>query len=134
MSHYYKISRPICLNRRKSWELFAAGGKLSKGTDISDQAVSDRLSGCAAWLSTLLQAMLPRLPNKLVAQRGGRWLLIDGSTVPVAGARGTNYRIHLGWDWVTQKIVAMRVTDVQTAESLQLYELQAGDVVRADRG
>ncbi len=104
------------------------------GTDISDQAVSDRLSGCAAWLSEMLKAMLPQLPNKLVDERGGRWLLIDGSTVQVAGARGTSYRIHLGWDWVTQKIVEMRVTDVRTAESLQLYEIQSGDVVLADRG
>lgn len=82
----------------------------------------------------MLKAMLPRLPNKLAEEIGRRWLLIDGSTVQVAGARGTSYRIHLGWDWVTQKIVEMRVTDVQTGESLKLYELQAGDIVIADRG
>lgn len=76
-----------------------AGVLTALGTDISDQAVSDRLSGCAACLSAMLKEMLPLLPNKLADGIGGRWLLIDGSTVQVAGVRGTSYRVHLGWDW-----------------------------------
>ncbi len=104
------------------------------GTEISDQAVSDRLSGCGAWLSAMLKAMLPRVPLAAASALGRRWLLIDGSTVQAPGATGTSYRLHLGWDWLTQTMVEMRVTDVRTGESLQLYDLQAGDVVLADRG
>ena len=96
--------------------------------------MSDRLNGCAAWLSELLKQMLPGLPEPVAVAIGGRWLVIDGSTVQVAGARGTSYRIHLGWDWLRQTIVEMRITDVQTGESLTLYEIQTGDVVIADRG
>ena len=104
------------------------------GTEISDQAVSDRLSACAAWLSAMLQEMLPAVPVAAAAEVGRRWLLIDGSTVQAPGATGTSYRLHLGWDWLTQTMVEMRVTDVRTGESLQLYDIQAGDVVLADRG
>lgn len=111
-----------------------AGVLTALGTEISDQAVSDRLSGCVAWLSAMLKQMLPALPTSGVSAIGGRWLLIDGSTVQVAGARGTSYRIHLGWDWISHQIVEMRITDVQTGESLKLYEIRAGDVAIADRG
>lgn len=104
------------------------------GTEVSDQAVSDRLSACVVWLSEMLKEMLPDLPISSAAGIGRRWLLIDGSTVQVPGAKGTSYRLHLGWDWLTQTIVELRVTDVHTGESLQLYDLQAGDVVIADRG
>ena len=104
------------------------------GTQISDQAVSDRLSACAVWLSAMLQEMLPALPVAAATEVGQRWILIDGSTVQAPGAKGTSYRLHLGWDWLTQTMVEMRVTDVRTGESLQLYAIQAGDVVLADRG
>jgi hypothetical protein len=52
--------------------------------------------------------------------------------VQVPGAKGTSYRLHLSWDWV--KIVEITITDNKTGESLKLYQIQAGDVVMADRG
>ncbi len=104
------------------------------GTTVSDQAVSDRLSGCAVWLTHLLKEMLPKLPPAVLEQTGRRWILIDGSTVQVRGATTTSYRIHLAWDWETQTIVEWIITDVKTGESLQLYKVAEGDVVIADRG
>ena len=104
------------------------------GTTVSDQAVSDRLSGCALWLTHLLKEMLPKLPPGVFEQTGRRWILIDGSTVQVRGATTTSYRIHLAWDWETQTIVEWIITDVKTGESLQLYQVAEGDVVIADRG
>jgi len=64
----------------------------------------------------------------------GRWILIDGSTIEVAGAKGTSYRLHLAWDWVSQTIVEWIITDEKTGESLKLYEIQVADTVIADRG
>lgn len=104
------------------------------GSQISDQAVKDRLDGCAAWLSEVLKQMLPGVPTAIQAKIGRRWILIDGSTVQVPGASGTSYRIHLSWDWVAHRIVEIKITDAQTGESLKLYEIEAGDVVVADRG
>lgn len=104
------------------------------GTTISDQAIKERLDGCRVWLSVVLRKMLPGLPVEIAGEIGRRWLLIDGSTVQVPGAKGTSYRIHLSWDWVKQEIVEMNITDNKTGESLKLYEIQAGDIVTADRG
>lgn len=104
------------------------------GTTISDQAIKERLDGCQVWLSVVLRQMLPSLPAEMAGEIGKRWLLIDGSTVQVPGARGTSYRIHLSWDWVRQEIVEIQITDNKTGESLKLYEIEAGDIVTADRG
>lgn len=104
------------------------------GTKISDQAIKERLEGCRLWLSLVLQKMLPSLPDEIQERLGGRWLLIDGSTVQVPGARETSYRIHLSWDWIKQEIVEIQITDSATGESLRLYQIEASDVVVADRG
>ena len=104
------------------------------GSQISDQAVKERLDGCAVWLSEVLKQMLPSVPAEIQAKVGRRWILIDGSTVQVAGACGTSYRIHLSWDWLAHRIVEIKITDAKTGESLKLYEIEAGDVVVADRG
>lgn len=111
-----------------------AGILTLSGTTISDQAIKERLDGCRVWLSLVLRKMLPGLPLEIEGQIGRRWLLIDGSTVQVPGARGTSYRIHLSWDWVKQEIVEIQITDAKTGESLKLYEIVAGDIVTADRG
>lgn len=117
------------------FSLRATAGVLTlTGTKISDQAIKERLEGCRVWLSLVLQKMLPHLPIEMEAQIGKRWLLIDGSTVQVPGARGTSYRIHLSWDWVKQEIVEIQITDSRTGESLKLYQIEAQDVVTADRG
>ncbi|MCA1626299.1 MAG: IS4 family transposase [Acidobacteria bacterium] len=111
-----------------------AGTLTLLGTRLSDQAVSERLSGCAAWLNHLLKQMLPELPPAVAEQTVGRWLLIDGSTIQVAGARSTSYRLHLAWDWTRQTIVEWIITDEKTGESLKLYGIEAADTVIADRG
>lgn len=111
-----------------------AGTLALLGTRLSDQAVRERLSGCVGWLTHLLRGMLPELPELSAAKMSGRWILIDGSTIQVPGARGTSYRLHLAWDWVSQTIVEWIITDEKTGESLKLYEIQANDTVIADRG
>lgn len=104
------------------------------GTTISDQAIKERLEGCRGWLRLVLRQMLPSLPPQMETRVGFRWLLIDGSTVQVPGAKGTSYRIHLSWDWVSQEIIEIQITDNRTGESLKLYQIEAGDIVTADRG
>jgi hypothetical protein len=110
-----------------------AGALTLLGTTVSDQAVSDRLSGCALWLRYLLKEMLPKLPAA-AAQTGGRWIVIDGSSVQVPGACSTSYRIHLAWDWARQTILEWIITDVTTGESLTLYQIEEADLIIADRG
>lgn len=112
-----------------------AGTLALLGVRLSDQAISDRLSGCAQWLRYLLKRMLPELPSTVNGgDDGRRWLIIDGTTIQVFGAAGVSYRLHLAWDWISQTIVEWIVTDERTGESLTLYQLQSGDTVIADRG
>lgn len=101
------------------------------GSRLSDEAIRKRLSGCEAWLEAMLQEMLP-VPAKEIKAGLRRLILIDGTTIQAPGARTSDYRVHLGWDCIEQKLVHSLVTDKRTPESLKLYEWQPGDVVIAD--
>lgn len=101
------------------------------GRRISDEAVRGRLCGCEAWLGAILREMLA-LPEKDISRGIKRLILIDGTTIQAPGATTSDYRIHLGWDWIEQKVVHSLVTDNRTAESLKLFDWREGDVVIAD--
>jgi len=103
----------------------------SLGSRLSDEAIRKRLSGCEMWLEAMLREMLP-VQTREITTEPRRWILIDGTTIQAPGARTSDYRVHLGWDCIEQKLVHSLVTDNRTPESLKLYDLQAGDVVIAD--
>lgn len=133
-----QLLRVVMLYCGLDYSLRTTSGVLANlGTVISDQGVSDRLKGCVPWLRALLQLMLPKAPPEVAGQIGSvirRLLVIDGTSVQCPAAEKTDYRLHLAWDWVTQSIVQIEVTDYRTGESLTLYKLEAGDVALADRG
>src|SRR5256885_2139314 len=78
-----------------------AGNFTGIGKRISDEAVRKRLCGCEAWLGAMLQAMLP-VPAEHV-QGALRLILVDGTTIQAPGARTSDYRLHLGWNWIDPK-------------------------------
>lgn len=101
------------------------------GRRLSDEAVRARLCGCEAWLRSILQEMLTA-GVKEIGSGIRRLILIDGTTIQAPGARTSDYRIHLGWDWIEQKVVHSLVTDNRTSESLKLFNWQSGDLAIAD--
>jgi hypothetical protein len=101
------------------------------GRRLSDEAVRGRLLRCEQWLEAMLQAMLPK-PEVGVNAR--RLILVDGTCIQAPGPVSSDYRLHLAWDWTKQKVSFMLVTNFRTAESLDLYPWQSGDVVLADAG
>ena len=101
------------------------------GRRLSDEAVRGRLRGCEAWLEAILREMFT-LPEKGISEGIRRLVLIDGTTIQAPGATTSDYRIHLGWDWIGQKMVHSLVTDNRTAESLKLFDWREGDMVIAD--
>ena len=114
-----------------------AGNFTQFGRRISDEAVRKRLCGCEGWLRAMLTEMFQvsgfQVSGKEIEGTGlSRVILIDGTTIQAPGARTSDYRVHLGWEWLDQKIIHSLVTDNRTAESLKLFEWQAGDVVIAD--
>lgn len=109
-----------------------AGNFTQFGRRISDQAVRKRLCGCERWLRAMLTEMFQVSGKEIEGTGLSRVILIDGTTIQAPGARTSDYRVHLGWEWLDQKIIHSLVTDNRTAESLKLFEWQPGDVVIAD--
>jgi Transposase DDE domain len=103
------------------------------GRRLSDEAVRGRLSACIPWLGAMLQEMLPK-PDQGIVQYAHRLILVDATCIQAPGAKSSDYRLHLAWDWMTQRVVSIVITDNHTGESLTLYEWRAGDVVLADSG
>jgi Transposase DDE domain len=101
------------------------------GWRLSDEAVRKRLSACEPWLAAMLQQMLP-LPEVGIGRCGVRLLVVDGTTVQAPGATSSDYRIHLAWNWMEQRVASLKITDSRTGESLELYEWLSGDVILAD--
>ena len=99
------------------------------GQVLTDQAVHHRLIACGPWLTALLRQMLPAPPEGI--QFGKRLIVIDGSVVQAPGAKTSDYRIHLGWDWFSHQIVFLEVTTTKTGESLARFEWQGGDIALA---
>jgi len=101
------------------------------GRRISDEGVRGRLCSCEQWLHAILKAMLPK-PDGDIARYSNRLILVDGTGIQAPGATQRDYHLHLGWDWMQQRVVHMEVTDSHTNESLKLYDWRAGDVALAD--
>lgn len=103
------------------------------GRRLSDEAVRGRLLACEPWLEAMLQEMLPK-PDLEIAQYSNRLILVDGTRIMAPGATSFDYHLHLGWNWMQQRVVHIEVTDPRTGESLKLYDWQPGDVALADAG
>jgi hypothetical protein len=101
------------------------------GRRLSDEAVRARLCGCESWLRAILQEMLTAGVQE-IGSGIRRLILIDGTTIQARGATTSDYRIHLGWDWIEQRVVHSLVTDNRTSESLKLFNWQPGDLAIAD--
>ncbi len=101
------------------------------GRRMSDEAVRGRLGACEEWLRSILQQMLPK-PDEEIRRCSRRLILVDGTCIQAPGPTNSDYRLHLGWDWIEQRVVSMRVTDNRVGESLKLYDWTTGDVVLAD--
>lgn len=103
------------------------------GRRMSDEAVRGRLSACEPWLVAMLQQMLPK-PEAEIGKYSRRLILVDGTCIQAPGATNSDYRLHLAWDWMQQRVVSLEVTNNRTGESLDRYEWMPGDVVVADSG
>jgi hypothetical protein len=101
------------------------------GYRLSDEAVRGRLLRCERWLEAMLQRMLPKPEGEFGARR---LILVDGTCVQAPGPISSDYRLHLAWDWLRQRVSFMLVSDCRTAEKLDLYPWQPGDVALADAG
>lgn len=110
-----------------------AGVSTGSGKPLSDEAIRQRLAACPVWLERLLGKLLPA--SALPARDEAPWQLVicDGSQISGPGAQGTDYRWHVAYDPVAQRVQDLQVTDVHTGESLSRFTWGPGMVVLGDR-
>ena len=95
-----------------------AGGSTGSGKPLTDEAVRQRLAACPRWLERVLGKLLP--VQGLPEREEGPWQLVicDGSQISGLGAAGTDYRWHVAYDPVAQRVQELYVSDVQMGERL----------------
>lgn len=114
-------------------------GMWSMLIDLADVSATDwrkRLQQSSAWANWLLQELLAA--SNAVAPwmlRAGlrRVLLIDGTHLKCHGERGQLWRVHTAFDLLAGRLTQLKVTDSHEAEHLEVFDLQAGDLVITDR-
>jgi hypothetical protein len=104
--------------------------------NLSHVAWRAHLRKARAWLLWLVCELLAvtTVPADSQAPSMPRILLIDATRLKQPGGRGDDWRVHLGYDLVSGRVVDVRVADRHTAEAFDLFTFVPGDIVIADRG
>ncbi len=106
---------------------WAAEGALA---DVSDAGLVKRFHRCGEWLGSLLGEVLIRRDEELPA--GLRVRVVDATAINRAGTKATDHRVHLGIDLATTQIDSVELTSVKGGETLERFEIRAGEVILAD--
>ena len=103
--------------------------------DVTYQAVAKRIHAASAWLDHLIQALL--LPQLAVPEALGQTtrslVIVDASTFSRPGSPGTEWRLHLRFAPFIQQPTNVVLTDAHGGEHIRQVDLQAEDIVLADR-
>jgi hypothetical protein len=109
----------------------------TKGMELSDVAVYKRLRGSVPFLEALLtrflHAQLEALPRS-ASPPPWRIRLLDATALSQSGSKGTDWRVHAGYDPVHGCIDAIALTDGTGSEHLGRCPAQPGELQVADRG
>jgi len=100
---------------------------------ISDQGVHSRLSKCVLWLETLLAELLFETAKHVGTATRRRLKIVDATVLNCPAARGTDYRLHLCYEAVSQSSCGVKLTDVKGAERFTHFEYEPLDIVLGDR-
>lgn len=113
--------------------IWAVGLKIC---DISRQAIEKRVLNSTPWLRHLVGVLLQQVISVPVqaSHEIKRLVLRDGSVISRPGSPGTEWRLHLSLQPFSLQPVELTLTDAHTGESLVDADIQAGDLILADRG
>lgn len=102
---------------------------------VSDVALLGRLRSSGEWFRWMVEQMSRRLSTTTHdVLAGKRVRLVDASVVCEPGATGSTWRIHYMIDLSSLSCEQLQVTLPDEGETLTRFEVQAGDVLMADRG
>jgi hypothetical protein len=117
----------LSLRETGTWAQHQKLGKLSQ------VAVLKCLQRSTSWLGYLLRAKLAERTG-CVDLSGVRLRLVDATTASGPGSKGTDWRLHVGFDLGSQSIDTVEVTGPEGGESLSRLPLKQDEVVIGDRG
>jgi hypothetical protein len=113
----------------------AAWAEVVKVASLSDVALLKRLRAASDWLGLLLGLKLAeRAPPPLRGGRRFRLRLVDATTISRPGSKGTDWRVHMGYNLATLSIDHVELTDHNGGETLARFPLGPGDVTVGDAG
>lgn len=113
----------------------AAWAQAQGVADVSDVALLKRLRKAAPWMGQLLGAKLAERAGEMAAQPSRyRLRIVDATTASVPGSRGTDYRVHLGFDLSSLRVDRIEVTGAWGGENYSRLQMGPGDLILADRG
>lgn len=112
-----------------------AGWFTGRGQRITDEAVRGRLKCCATWIEAVIGKMLPVIerPFQLPGKKAWRLVIRDGSVVNGPGSQGSDYRLHLSFDPIQQRIDQLHLSDSHRSESLSLFCHDQNAIEMGDR-
>lgn len=114
----------------------AAWASVAGVAHVSDVALLKRFRAAGDWMNELLGVFLqqrlgvpePSLSNFTAVR------LIDATAVSKPGSRGTDWRLHMGFDLRAQRIRSLELTGGVGGESFRRLTPQPGELLIADRG
>lgn len=102
--------------------------------ELSDPAIKYRLDKAVAFLQAILEWQLgERAGSRAICWPGRTLRVVDGTHIQQPGSRGTDWRVHAGFDLGSGSFFHLELTDHSGAESMQRGAPTAGEVRIADR-
>lgn len=112
----------------------AAWAQVTEVAEVSDVALLNRLRKAADWLGLIVGIKLAERAPPPLKNTDHRLRLFDATTISRPGSKGTDWRIHLGFDLSTLAIDHVELTDSSGGESLTRFTLRQGEIAIGDRG
>lgn len=107
---------------------------LLKISYISKTALLRRLQKCDLWLGKLIMLFLCQLKLDFPTSNPVSIKLRDASVICQPGSKGTDWRVHLGFDLGRMSMDWVEVTDRHGGESFSRFSPQPGEIYLGDRG
>ncbi len=116
-----------------SLRLLGAWASLLQITQISKTALLRRLQKCTLWLGKLIVIAMEQQKLNLPTGAPLRIKLLDASVVCQPGSRGTDWRLHLGFDLSTGCMDQVEITNGRGAELASRFQCGPGEAWIGDR-
>lgn len=112
----------------------AAWAKVANVADISDVALLKRLRKADSWLGRLLAIKLAERAPPPQKKGSFRVCIVDATTINRPGSKGTDWRVHLGFNLDALAIEHVELTDASGGETFKRFTLGNGEIAIGDRG